>query len=331
MAEIDVIVPVYNVERYLRKCLDSILAQTFRDFQLILVDDGSTDGSGAICGEYAAKDGRVQVLRMEHQGVSAARNRGLEESVSERIAFIDSDDRVAPDYLETLYRCMEDYQADLVISCGVTVLESREAGKTRPRPQTAELVSKAEAYRRVFISENGLSVAPWGKLYHRSAFRSVRYPVGEIFEDARVIDQIIENCGRIVCTSYAGYFYLRRRGSITHSRITPDYMAGIRNVRRLWDIIRERYPQIENAAKTYYLWAVFDLLNQAVMDPAWRAEAERLRRELLGEVRFIFSCGYFTFDYRAAALCLLPGLFWYKLAWKLYLRCTGKLSGTEVP
>ncbi len=331
MAKIGVIVPVYKVERYLRTCVDSILGQTFSDFELILVDDGSPDASGRICDEYAERDKRVRVVHTENRGVSAARNRGLEENRSEYIAFVDSDDWITPDYLETLYRLMEDHRADLVISGGIHVLEGRKIKAARSRTVEAELVSKTEAYRRVFISENGLSVVPWGKLYHRSAFRSVRYPVGEIFEDARVIDQIIENCGRIVCTSYAGYFYLRRRGSITHSRITPDYMAGIRNVRRLWDIIRERYPQIENAAKTYYLWAVFDLLNQAVMDPAYYEEAKRLRRELLSEIPFLFSCGYVTFAYRAAALCLLPGLFWYKLAWKLYLRCTGKLSGTELP
>lgn len=331
MAEIDVIVPMYNVERYLRKCLDSVLAQTFRDFTLILVDDGSTDGSGALCDAYAERDRRVRAVHMGHRGVSAARNRGLEESGSERIVFIDADDWVLPDYLETLYRCMEDHQADLVIGCGVKVLEGQEVETPQSRAPKTELVSKAEAYRRMFISENGASVVPWAKLYRRSAFRSVRYPEGEIFEDAGVIDQIVENCERIVCTSYAGYFYLRRRGSIIHSRMTPGHMAGVRNAKRQWELTRERYPQVENAAKTYYLWAVFDLLNLTVMDPAYHEEAARLRRELLGETRFFFSCGYFTFTYRAAVLCLLPGLSWYKWAWKLYLRCTGKLSGTELP
>lgn len=331
MAEIDVIVPVYNVERYLRKCLDSVLAQTFRDFALILVDDGSTDGCGALCDAYAERDRRVRAVHMEHRGVSAARNRGLEESGSERIALIDADDWVLPDYLETLYRCMEDHQADLVISCMVHVLEGREAKLDSSRTPAAEAVSKAEAYRRMLIGQGGVSAGAGAKLYRRRLFQTVRYPVGEIYEDTKVIDQLVEGCGRIACTSYMGYYYLRRRGSNIHSRMTPGHMAGVRNSKHLWELMRDRYPQVEDAARAHYVRTCFDLLNQTVMDPAYHEEAKRLRRELLGEVPFFFSCGYFTFTYRAAALCLLPGLTWYKWAWKLYLRCTGKLSGTELP
>ena len=104
MPEVSVIVPVYNVESYLPECLDSILAQSFRDYELILVDDGSTDKSGAICEEYAEKDGRIRVLRQSNKGQSAARNLGVAESKSKLLCFIDSDDAVNPVLLESFYR-----------------------------------------------------------------------------------------------------------------------------------------------------------------------------------------------------------------------------------
>lgn len=331
MARIGVIVPAYNVKPYLEKCVGSILAQTFLDFELILVDDGSTDGSGALCDEYAERDKRVRVIHMEHGGVAAARNRGLEENQSEYIAFVDSDDWVARDYLETLYRLSEEHQADLLLSNGIHVMEGRRPRASDPGGlAVAERISRAGAYRCVLLNKgrDNASVVPWAKLYRRTVLRSVRYAEGEIYEDLGAIDQVIENSGRIIRTSYAGYYYFRRRGSIVHGRFTSGHLAAIRNAKRLWGFLRERYPELEDVGKVCYLRSCFDILNLMIVDPDQRREAERLRGEILHELRFFFSRGRFGPVERIGAVCLLPGLSWYRFAWRVYLGCTGKLSGT---
>ena len=330
MAKIGVIVPVYNVERYLKTCVGSILAQTFSDFELILVDDGSTDASGMICDQYAERDQRVRVVHTENRGVAAARNRGLEENQNEYIAFVDSDDWIAQEYLETLYRVMEEHQADLVISGGINVVEGRKVNPSVSGERAAERISKAEAYKRVLLCEDGASVVTWAKLYRKTVFQSVRYPEGEIHEDSGVIDQVIESCERIVVTPYRGYYYFRRRGSLVHGRFSPAHMAAVRNAKRLWEVARERYPAIEDAGKVHYLRTCFNILNLTLADPDHALESKRLRAEIVRETRFFFSCRWFGLVERTAALCLLPGLSGYKRMWRLYLRVTGKRSGTVV-
>ena len=127
MSKISIIVPVYNVELYLGRCVDSILKQTFEDFEVILIDDGSTDSSGGICDEYAEEDVRIQVLHKENSGVADSRNKGLEMVKSEYITFIDADDYVDNYYLEILYGLMMKYEGDLVVSYHVVLQEDRKS------------------------------------------------------------------------------------------------------------------------------------------------------------------------------------------------------------
>ena len=176
MSQMDVIVPVYNVEPYLRRCVDSILGQTFRDFTLYLIDDGSTDGGGGICDEYAGTDGRVRVIHQENRGLSAARNRGLEDSSSGYVTFIDSDDYVEERYLERLWRMAE--EADMVLS-GMVVAE--EGGGEIPASPAEEpdrwAASREDAFRYMLGGERPLLFA-WGKLYRRDLFQEIRFPAG---------------------------------------------------------------------------------------------------------------------------------------------------------
>lgn len=332
MAKIDVIIPVYNVEKYLERCMESVLHQTFRDFNVLLVDDGSTDRSGELCDKYAEKYSFIRVIHKENGGASDARNRGLEESGSEYIAFIDSDDFVDPRYLETLYGIAKEYDADLAICDMRDVLDGQgpeTAAKEKDAPLQAESISKAEAYRRMFIVD-GMSVVSCAKLFRRKLFRNVRYPVGEISEDSYVIPRLIENCGRIACTRYAGYFYVRRRGSLWHQGMTPGHWAAVRNAKSHWDFIRANYPQIEDAAKVFYLNNCIQLINFMVVGSggAYETECRELRREVLKQGGFFLFSRYTKLIEKGAVLCLLPGIPFYRLAWRAYLRLTGKDTGT---
>ena len=332
MSRIGVIVPIYNVEFYLKKCIDSILSQTFPYYELILVDDGSTDKSGKICDEYAERNENVRVVHTVHQGVAAARNRGIEESRGEYVAFVDSDDWLDRQYLEILYRLIRQYGADLVISSGKNVLEGQEIRVVHNNwdqiSSQAEVISRCEAYRRMLVCENNVSLVTWAKLYRKDLFQTIQYPVGQIYEDSGVIDQIIEKCSQIVCTSYAGYYYLRRKGSIVHGRISDGHMAGVRNAEYLLGFIRGKYPEIVDAAKIHYLRNCFDLLNLAIVDPEYQKETKALRREIVRAKGFLLLCRYVSLAEKTGVICLIFGIFWYKLAWRLYLWMTGKDSGT---
>ncbi|MGJ0706244.1 glycosyltransferase family 2 protein, partial [Enterococcus avium] len=180
MCEISIIVPVYDVEKYLKKCVDSILNQTFKDFELILVDDGSPDNSGAICDQYAEKDSRVRVIHKENGGLSDARNAGIEVARGKYLGFVDSDDFVNEDMYKQLYTSIIENNADLSI-CGIFDLYE---GKT-PIKKTEKklLLNRNEAMIMIFHG-NEISVHAYNKLYKKEIFESLRYPVGKYHEDS---------------------------------------------------------------------------------------------------------------------------------------------------
>lgn len=195
MAVISIVVPVYNTEVYLRRCVDSILDQSFTDFELLLVDDGSTDGSSSICDEYAAKDSRVSVIHQCNAGVSAARNAGLayafSESETQYLTFIDSDDFVAPTYLYTLYQALLDNNADISV-CGEYTHGGQKCVFDGQRNFDGIIrLDATEACRMIYTGGAGHApfVTVWGKLYKKELFRDIRFPVGKIHEDQAVIFQ----------------------------------------------------------------------------------------------------------------------------------------------
>lgn len=210
MSKITVIVPVYKVEPYLRRCVDSILEQTFSDFDLVLIDDDSPDDCGRICDEYAKQDKRVFVLHhKENLGLSAARNSGIdwafERSNSEWITFIDSDDWVANGYLEALYNAAEKYG---IAAVGRYNSHGEEPPTTEP--VSVSYISTVDFWQ----SKKGVGVVTWGKLYKKELFSSLRYPVGKIHEDEYVTYRIIFSFEKIPLIDPPLYMHLIRPDSI---------------------------------------------------------------------------------------------------------------------
>ena len=208
---ISIIVPVYKVENYLPACIDSILAQTFRDFELILVDDGSPDNCPAMCDEAAKKDARIRVIHQKNGGLSAARNAGLDVARGEWIGFVDSDDTVAPEMYETLYTLAQENNANLAICGFLTVDERNELLMRRnPTPQMFVLTREQTIAR---IAAAPFHVA-WNKLYHRDIFAQLRYPVGRLNEDSFVAPAVLEQVTTAVYTQQQFYYYRQRADSI---------------------------------------------------------------------------------------------------------------------
>ncbi len=217
MSEISVIVPVYNSIRYLPRCLGSLLSQTFTDFELLLIDDGSTDGSGELCESYAARDSRVRTLRQSNRGQAAARNAGIDLALSggsKYLAFVDSDDFAAAQYLEALYEA---------IRCGVkisSVLFAETDGRDIPAaPKKGRLaVVGAEDY---YCNASLLPFVAWGKLFDRSCFESLRFPEVPKHEDTMLIYRLIFGAERIAVSASRFYFYFINRDGVSAKKRSP--------------------------------------------------------------------------------------------------------------
>ena len=203
--EISVIVPIYNVEKYLNKCLDSILQQTFTDYELILVDDGSTDTSEKIADEYAAKDDRITVIHKQNGGLSDARNCGLDKATGKYICFIDSDDWIEDTYLEELLSLAKNNEADIVI-CNYL---KNSGDKSISQPSDPGIVDQTgkEAIDNLYGSRYGEYVVAWNKLYRKEIFENLRYPVGMIHEDEAIFGEVFCRASKVTRTERILYNY----------------------------------------------------------------------------------------------------------------------------
>lgn len=278
---VSVIVPVYKVESYLRKCVDSILNQTFRDFELILVDDGSPDNCGKICDEYAAADGRVKVIHQQNGGLSAARNAGIDwvfaNSDSEYITFIDSDDWVVYTYLERLY---EGIQLGVDISVVGVARAFDDNTIVCMRPERKWRVLPVEDY---WLMPDESKEAAWTKLYKKQLFKGVRFPVGKVSEEVFTTHKVVFAAKNIAVRGGAYYMYLCRAGSITmkagdeHKRDLVE--AGLAQYEYIKEKGFVRAAEYSRGRACHFMLNVADAVHES--DPAFAKELrERVSAEL---------------------------------------------------
>ena len=215
MPKISVIVPIYNVEAYLKRCVDSILGQTFCDFELILVDDGSPDCCGKICDEYAKKDNRIVVIHKENGGLADARNAGIdwvfENSNSEWITFIDSDDWVHMQYLELLYNGVRQGKTD--ICCCHSLKTARADVTISPLLNEKPIIVYAN---QAFLENASYFYSAWGKIYKKTLFKNERFPKGRLYEDGALLTKLMFNSKNIAVYDAQLYYYFVNPGSITN-------------------------------------------------------------------------------------------------------------------
>ena len=249
---ISIVVPVYNASQYIEKCIKSILQQTYYEWELILIDNGSTDESYAICRKYAQLDERIFVLHQHHnQGVSVARNLGKEKAGGEFITFIDADDWVEPDFLEKLVSMQQKEKADMAI-CGYSVVHEADR-KEEEAAGTGEAEKKeyrikactVEKYIRKYMFRGNTHC--WGILYHKDILEGIRFPKGmTIGEDLLFLIDALLAAKKIAITDYKGYkYYINEKGAMKKP-FTPSYMDQI----RCWEVAKEKvvsiYPEFKD-------------------------------------------------------------------------------------
>lgn len=212
---VSVIVPVYNVEKYLSRCIDSIINQTYKNLEIILVDDGSPDRCGDICDQYAIKDSRIKVIHKKNGGLSDARNAGINLAKGDYITFIDSDDWIHPKYIETLYDLVKKHNADISV-CNFIRTTSEDHNDEISLIDVIAF-NKYEALEQFTDKYYVQMVIACGKLYKKDLFHNVRFPVGRIHEDEFTTYKLIYNANKIVFTTTPLYYYWQREDSIMGS------------------------------------------------------------------------------------------------------------------
>ena len=322
MPVISVIVPVYKVEAFLHRCVDSILSQSFRDFDLILVDDGSPDNCGRICEEYARGDERIHVIHQKNGGLSAARNTGIEwalaNSGSGWLAFVDSDDWIHPDFLQRLY----DGAAQTgcrVSACDYFCTEGDDFPAREPKP--FQVMSADDYYCGGKIGD-GMTAVAWNKLYDKQLFRKLRYPVGKLHEDEFTTFRAVYEAGSICVIREPLYAYFQNSAGIMKSSWTPRKLDILEALEARIAFARENGNErlLEKTASQY----VYSTSVQIGFVEKWRGRGKRkylksLRRELRQALRQEKEQGLFPLSWKYSwvyeeAYPIKP--FWW-LYWKL--------------
>lgn len=235
---ISIIVPVYKTEPYLRKCLNSIVRQTYENLEIIIVDDGSPDNCGKICDEYAALDSRIKVIHQRNGGLSAARNTGLKIASGAYIGFTDSDDWIDADMFETLYNGAQEHGADISI-CGFYSVRNNKYEEVKE--EHTVLYGREDAMHHLILDQ-AFTNQIWNKLFKRELFEGIYFPDGRTFEDIGTTYKLVEKADRIVFLNSCKYYYLRRK----------DGLAGVGTIGNIADrclmvyerciYLMERYP-----------------------------------------------------------------------------------------
>ena len=317
---ISVIVPVYNAEKYLVRCVDSILNQTYSNLEVILVDDGAKDNSGAVCDMYAQKDERVRVVHKENGGLSSARNAGIDIASGDYLGFVDSDDWIEPETYETMLALALEHDAQMVCAGRYDVDADTMEKTVGLCPEKDEVISGIELLGRIFVWDNCDS-SSCDKLFHKSLYLGLRYPLGVVSEDVALFPYTAERAQRVAMCAKPFYNYYHHGGSITTAALSAKSFHFGEHTRRIYDYIRKNYPQIQDQARRFRIKGLnHSLLAYELAEPAMRklftAQCRECRAELRKHLRYIFGHPAYSKKARIVHLLLAVGL--YRLFRPLY-------------
>ncbi|MEH7226759.1 glycosyltransferase, partial [Bacillus sp. JJ1566] len=261
---VSIIVPVYNVEKYLSSCIDSILAQTLTDIEVILVNDGSTDHSGKICDEYAASDTRVKVIHKEYGGVSSARNVGVGMAQGEYIGFVDSDDRIEQEMYMELYHLCKDTSSDISICILGREMNGKIINQHNNKIYT-KLMDNEEAMKQLFKGEL-YRFSLCNKLFKKSCFVNIIFPEGRIHEDLATTYKLFSNANRVVYKNFIGYIYIKRQNSLLTSSFNEKRLDAFIAWNEILNFMIKRYENLfDEIIASFGYWSVdnfYYILNQ---------------------------------------------------------------------
>lgn len=312
MKKISVIIPVYNIVDYLQECVESVLNQTYKNLEIIIVDDGSTDGSGELCDRLAKPDNRVIVIHKENGGLSDARNAGIEHATGDYISFIDGDDYIDRE----MYSCMESVftsnKGISFVTCGMVNFHNN--ARKEVIANQLKILDKEQAYSCFFkVDEDIIGNSCCNKLYKRELFQELKFKKGIMSEDIELNYRLLDKCNYIACVPYAFYYYRERIGSITTEDFSPKVFDLDETLLEMGKFIQSKYAKLEVAFKLYELsW----LLNfwKRLRESANRNKYENKQKYLKSRVnenlkfykdkKIFFSKKYRANFFCAGAICV---------------------------
>ncbi len=314
---ISVVIPIYNVEQYLKKCIDSVINQTYNNIEIILVDDGSPDDCGNICDEYAKKDSRIKVIHKINGGLSDARNAGIEIASGKYITFIDSDDIVENDYIEYLYKLLKKYNTKISI-CSYYVITEDNKKIDYGKDYKEQIMAKEECLERM-LCEEGFSVSAWAKMYDIQLFNNVRYPYGKICEDNGTTYKLIDQVDKVAYGNIPKYYYLKRSGSIMSNNFNIKKMDMIELTDEMCDFLYEKYPIIENSIRRRKAYARFNILRQMLNNKNVDKNMENeIVNWILDNKKEIINNPKSSLRDKVALICLMINKRVFRLVWNIY-------------
>lgn len=277
---ISVIVPVYKTQQYLDRCVGTIRNQTYKNLEIILVDDGSPDQSGALCDRLALEDNRIRVIHKENGGLSSARNAGIDVMNGEYAAFVDSDDDIALDMIETLYGLCVSHGAQIACGGVEKVNDQGHVGYFNDNTKDFLLLTREKAMEELLENRRILN-SLWDKLYHKSIFDGIRMTKGILYEDCDVMYRCIQKAERVVYTGKPLYHYYLSQGSLLRAAFHVKRFDLITVLRKRMAFYHQEYPQFMDIARAKYVDLGLEILYQSRS----AKDCQELRKELAVELR----------------------------------------------
>lgn len=273
---ISVVIPVYNVEKYLKKCIDSVVAQTHNNLEIILIDDGSTDKSGLICDNYAQMDARIKVIHQENLGLAVARNVGLDSASGDYVGFVDSDDLILPQMYEKMLCTAQEENADIVIS-GIVfdnlIWQRRLCDDHRKSFDNKGLV-------QAYLTEPYINNVVWNKLYRKDVLGNLRFPLVRRNEDVPFTIQVLSRAQRAVCLNECYYVQFLREGSLERSPVGKSDMLAFDSARIKQDVVRCHYPEFYRLVEAEHIH-IYTLLMKRILKQHSYTKNKAMYNELL--------------------------------------------------
>ncbi len=281
---VSVIVPIYNVEAYLSRCVDSIINQTYKNLEIILVDDGSPDRCGEICDEYARKDSRIVVIHKENGGLSDARNTGIEKASGEYISFIDSDDWIEPEMIETLYNACLSNSVKMAY-CGIYDVDENLNKKARKSSDFDDVLDSKDVLMRMLESK-GASLSACNKICHFELFEDVRFPTGKIYEDVATTYKCVVKANSIASCKKALYNYFHRSNSITTTKFSDRIFDFTDHTNKLQEDLLTICPEIKDSILFFRAYSIGTVLSNLLMQDRKTRNLYNIQyKELLYELK----------------------------------------------
>lgn len=317
---ISIVIPIYNVEKYLYKCLESVINQTYKKLEIILVDDGSLDNCGRICDEYATIDKRVKVIHKKNGGLSDARNAGIDIATGKYIAFIDSDDYVDLDYIEYLYNLIIKFNVNMSF-CGYSVYYDKKKKKSTTLRKEKK-ISKIDAFKEILYAKN-FEVSAWAKMYLTDHFKNIRYPKGKIFEDNDTTYKLIDKNDFIAVGFESKYNYMIRKDSITKKEFTEKQEYLIKAADNMCDFLF-KYKELREAIQRKKCVARISTLNRMINSSNRNTEKEENLRNQILKYNKVFLDKEASKRDKISIMLLNLGIHIYEKSWNVYQKITGR-------